>query len=58
MGKALYAVKGKMRANAGFRMVMISNVRFIGDMDKSVITAETRDQGGGGTDSNNTGVAA
>jgi hypothetical protein len=34
VGKALYAVKGKMRANAGFRMVTISNVRHIGDLDK------------------------
>lgn len=56
IGKALYAVKGKMRANAGFRMITISNVRFIGDMDKGVGTAETRDQGGGGSDSNNSGI--
>lgn len=33
-GKALYAVKGTMRANAGFRMVTIKNVRYIGDLDK------------------------
>lgn len=44
VGKALYAVKGKMRANAGFRMITISNVRYIGDLDKSV-APETRSQG-------------
>lgn len=32
VGKALYAVKGTMRANAGFRMVTIKNVRYIGDL--------------------------
>jgi DNA-directed DNA polymerase III PolC len=31
-GKALYAVKGTMRANAGFRMVTIKNIRYIGDL--------------------------
>jgi hypothetical protein len=33
VGKALYAVKGTMRANAGFRMIMVKNVRYIGDID-------------------------
>lgn len=34
VNKALYAIKGKMRANAGFRMVTVTNVRYIGDIDK------------------------
>lgn len=34
VGKCLYAIKGTMRANAGFRMLMIKNVRYIGDIDK------------------------
>jgi len=34
VGKALYAVKGTMRANTNFRMVTIKNVRYVGDLDK------------------------
>lgn len=56
IGKALYAIKGRMRANTSFRMITISNVRYIGDLDKPATTVETRDQGSGGTDSNNTGI--
>lgn len=33
-GKYVYAIKGTMRADAGFRMVMIKNVRFIGELSK------------------------
>ena len=34
VGKCLYAIKGTMRANASFRMIMIKKVIWIGDMDK------------------------
>ena len=34
IGKALYAVKGTMRANTSFRMVTIKNVRYIGEIDR------------------------
>ena len=43
VGKALYAIKGRMRANAGFRMVTITNVRLIGEIDISM-APETRSQ--------------
>lgn len=33
-GKYVYAIKGTMRADAGFRMVMIKNVRFVGELSK------------------------
>jgi len=33
VGKALYAIKGKMRAGGSFRMLMVTNVRYIGDID-------------------------
>lgn len=33
-GKAIYAVKGTMRAGGTFRMISIQNVRYIGDIDK------------------------
>lgn len=32
VGKALYAIKGKMRANTSFRMVTVTGVRYIGDL--------------------------
>jgi DNA polymerase III alpha subunit len=54
VGKALYAIKGTMRANTTFRMITVKAVRYIGDLDKSIL-AETRSQDG--NDSNNTGVA-
>lgn len=44
VGKALYAIKGKMRANTSFRMVTVTNVRYIGDLDRSV-APESRSQG-------------
>jgi hypothetical protein len=56
LGKALYAVKGKMRANTNFRMITISNVRYIGDLDKSV-APETRFQDRPGDLSENAGVS-
>ena len=31
-GKALYAVKGRVRGGGSFRMIMIKNIRYIGDM--------------------------
>lgn len=34
VGKALYAVKGTMRAGGSFRMLNIKNVRYIGDLDR------------------------
>lgn len=55
VGKALYAVKGKMRANTSFRMITIQNVRYIGDMGDAGLHLEGRDQGGG-VESNNSGV--
>jgi hypothetical protein len=33
-GKSLWAVKGEVRASTAFRMIKITNVRFIGDVDK------------------------
>ena len=33
LGKALYAIKGKVRGGGSFRMIMIQNVRYIGDID-------------------------
>lgn len=33
-GKALYAIKGTMRADTSFRMITIKAVRYIGDLDK------------------------
>lgn len=51
IGKALYAIKGRMRANTGFRMVTIQNVRYIGDLDRSV-APETRDQNQSDADTN------
>ena len=54
VGKALYAIKGTMRADAGFRMLMVKNVRYIGDAD-GTLTAERRSQNK--IESNNTGVA-
>jgi hypothetical protein len=32
-GKALYAVKGTIKGNTSFRMMMIKQVRYIGDME-------------------------
>jgi DNA polymerase III alpha subunit len=32
VGKALYAIKGKVRGGGSFRMIMIQNVRYIGDI--------------------------
>jgi DNA-directed DNA polymerase III PolC len=32
-GKSLYAIKGKVRGGGSFRMIMISQVRYIGDID-------------------------
>jgi hypothetical protein len=32
VGKALYAVKGRVRGGSSFRMISIKSVRYIGDM--------------------------
>lgn len=34
VGKALYAVKGRVRGSGTFRMILIKQIRYIGDMDK------------------------
>lgn len=33
-GKALYAIKGRIRGGSSFRMVMIQSIKYIGDIDK------------------------
>lgn len=33
-GKALYAIKGTMRANSSFRMIMVQMIKYIGDIEK------------------------
>jgi DNA polymerase III alpha subunit len=33
VGKALYAIKGKVRGDSSFRMISIKNVRYVGDID-------------------------
>lgn len=33
-GKALYAIKGTMRAKSSFRMIMIQRIKYIGDIEK------------------------
>lgn len=33
-GKALYAIKGRVRGGGSFRMIMIKSVKYIGDMDQ------------------------
>ena len=33
VGKALYAVKGKVRGGSSFRMIMIKGIRYIGDIE-------------------------
>lgn len=37
IGKSLYAIKGTVRANASFRMIQVKSIKYIGDLDKSVI---------------------
>lgn len=57
VGKALYAVKGKMRADAGFRMITVKMIRYIGDLGEDGLVIETRSQGAGAvSESVNTGV--
>lgn len=34
VGKALYAVKGRVRGGGSFRMIMIKQIRYIGDIDE------------------------
>lgn len=33
-GKALYAIKGTMRSNSSFRMIMVKRIKYIGDIEK------------------------
>lgn len=54
-GKAVYAIKGKMRAGGSFRMLMVKQVKYLGDLDRS-IGPETRHQNTKSTDTKNTGV--
>ena len=35
VGKALYAVKGRVRGGGSFRMIMVKRIRYIGDLDES-----------------------
>ena len=35
-GKAIYAVKGRMRGGGSFRMLMVKAVKYIGDMDTGI----------------------
>jgi hypothetical protein len=44
VGKAIYAVKGKMRGNASFRMITITHVRYIGEGDMPSAAPENRYQ--------------
>jgi DNA polymerase III alpha subunit len=53
-GKALYAIKGTMRANASFRMITVKAVRFIGELDKAASTVESHNASS--SESNNTGI--
>jgi len=35
VGKALYAIKGRVRGGGSFRMIMIKGIRYIGDLDEN-----------------------